>query len=106
MAFWNKADVEDLKVGTIVKEPRHSYIGGVVKVRDGSVDVRWMKWDPNIEPPMLETLYAGGRILAMKRDDDETDDEFLRDVDWYLTRSLGRPMHAGEFIALMDEYSE
>ena len=59
MARWTHVkDVKQLAVGQIVRDtnPHCSYCGGVVHKFEAAVEVAWLKWDPQIEQPMLSNV--------------------------------------------------
>lgn len=113
MAFWTSVKAEHLKVGHILRDDRRGagYLGGVVKVRNGAAEVRWMKWDPRIEQPMPDTLYHDVSydlaLLVLVRDEnDETDQDLTDYVSYLFSKSIGRTITAAEVIAIFDKYAE
>lgn len=69
----------DLREGDMLFDPRQSYHGKVISVVDNRASVKWFKWDPAIEMPMLENLYFNSNkvVSRIKMDPDEIDTEEL-----------------------------
>lgn len=99
MAHWEKAQLETLQVGHLVRDTNRDYIGGVTEVFDTRVNVAWLKWDPRIENPMLEFLFIGAvyPVEVLVRDvfpdepdePGESDTEFTDFVERLLSRTFG-----------------